>query len=305
MRDINTLISKFDNKYIKKSLVDFESDRGCQVIFGTMIGSCSQGLNNPTSDLDVRFLFLGRNLDVIEEKNRHKEERIRFQIHDKTKKCNCIALWEISAFLNFIYEPYIDRGTNYKLIRNVIWTFGSDFIFDPLGLRQEIFPLIEQSIDLQSEFEYHLNEMKKNEVLWQEKPLFRSLVYSLYHGLSCYWIITVNSIPPIHFRKLLKSLFPEHYYEVAKLVEYSNQNVDFYPNRDEVQFVRTFTVWLSEKVDDRKVVDARHARRNLLPEMVETIRAALVAIDNRASWWGNDGHVFKMLTEPDAEISCK
>ena len=300
MRYGEEIIDPSDDKYIKDRLRTFEIESRKKIVFGSVIGSRSQGLSRPDSDLDVRFLFLGPKLEIVEERNRHEEERIRFQIHDKKMKCNCIALWEISAFLNFIYEPYIDRGTNYKLIRNVIWTFGSDFIFDPLGLRQKIFRLIKQSIDLQSEYEYHLDEMKKNEILWQEEPLFRSLIYSLYHGLSCYWIITLNSIPPIHFCKLLKSLFPGRHYEIAKLVECSNQNVDFYPNREEVQFLRNFTVWLADKFDDREVVGARHARQNLLPEMIETIRTALVAIDDRASWWGNDRHVFRMVSEPDA-----
>ena len=75
MKDINTFLDKHDDSYLKKCLSRFEDRHKLRIIFGSVIGSCSQGLNNPSSDLDVRFLFLDSEFKFSEAKDRHDEEK--------------------------------------------------------------------------------------------------------------------------------------------------------------------------------------------------------------------------------------
>ena len=177
----------------------------------------------------------------------------------------------------------------------MIWTFGSQFIFDPLGLREKIFPLVERGISIQSEFEYHLNEMNKNEIMWQESFRFRNLIYSLYHGLSCYSIMIKNSIPPIHFQRLVKDIVPEHQDELCKLVDCWIHEIDFYPKENEISFLRELIVWLGKQFDDALIVELRRTKQLLLPEMVDAIGKALVPIADGTSWRNTDDQLFKMV----------
>jgi predicted nucleotidyltransferase len=192
---------------------EFEIEKDVKVVFGSTIGSISKGIQRLDSDYDARFLYVSKDNQFVSKERIHLESSIRHRIFDKEDKCNCIAMWEISAFLNFLVEPYIDNGYSYKLIRNILWTFYSPYAYDPYALQTQLLPLLNKSLNVKLEFDFH----RKNAYELMDKFLVsndvRDYLNSIHHFLSLKWIYISNEIPPI-------SIWP-----LTVLLPYDDKNV--------------------------------------------------------------------------------
>ena len=180
-----------------------EAERGIKVIFGSTIGSISKGIQRYTSDYDVRFLYVDRHNNFIDSSDRHVEDRIRYRIFDDNKAYNCITFWEISAFLNFLCEPYISQGAQYKLARNVIWSFLSPYQFDPYGISSKIAPLLTKAINIDCEIDHHYTILRS---YCQDRNPFEPLAdyfRAMHAYLSLLWIKQERTVPPLHIMTLM------------------------------------------------------------------------------------------------------
>ena len=195
----------FDEKF-KHELRCFEKLHNKKVVFGSTIGSISRGLNVKTSDYDVRFLFVDSQLGISSEKTWHNENYIRHRIFDEQSKCNCIALWDLGAFLNFVHEPYIDKEPSYKLVHNVVWTLFSPFSFDPLGIKALMQDGIHSAELLDSEYTYNLIEANKYFGEFEETESFKSFIFCTYHYCAATKIENEKRLPGIHVYDLLTIL---------------------------------------------------------------------------------------------------
>ena len=180
-----------------------KAERSIKIIFGSTIGSISRGIQRYSSDYDVRFLYVDCNNNFIASCDRHVEDRIRYRKFNDNKAYNCIAFWEISAFLNFLYEPYITLGVQYKLVRNVIWSFFSSYQYDPYGLSGKILPLLTKVLNLDCEINHHYSILE--EYLEVRNPFVSLFDYfEIMHAyLSLSWIIQERMVPPLHIRTLM------------------------------------------------------------------------------------------------------
>ena len=180
-----------------------EAERGIRIIFGSTIGSISRGIQRYTSDYDVRFLYIDQSGDYIKREERHIEDRIRYRKFDNHKAYNCIALWEVSAFLNFLCEPYINQGVQYKLARNVIWSFLSQYQYDAYGIGGKILPLLIKAINIDCEINHHYT------ILGDYCRTGNTLValddyFKCAHAyLSLLWIKQEGTVPPLHIMTLM------------------------------------------------------------------------------------------------------
>jgi len=226
-------VHQVDLNYICHVLNDFEKTNSRKIIFGSIIGSASQGLTRSDSDLDCRFLYIDKSGDFVGSEFMHDESHIRYRVVDKTQKCNCIPFWEISAFLNFLYEPYLDSGEKYKLVRNVIWSFCSPYSYDPYGLQIKLMPLIELAVDLKKEFDYHYSQaMVYYEEAFSERK-FKVWIHAIYHLLSCRWIWSYRNLPPVSIYTLLSIISGENSDFINDLLTKSRVNSDFFLSIDE------------------------------------------------------------------------
>jgi len=215
---------------LMQEVSNVEAERGIRIIFGSTIGSISRGIQRYTSDYDVRFLYVDRSNSFIDSCDRHVEERIRYRIINDNKAYNCIAFWETSAFLNFLCEPYISQGAQYKLARNVIWSFLSPYQFDPYGISSKISPLLTKAINIDCEINHHCTILRG---CCQASSSFAPLAdyfRAMHAYLSLLWIKQERTVPPLHIMTLMSLADNEicdhinHYLAVNK--SYNNNSVD-------------------------------------------------------------------------------
>ena len=185
------------------SVNKIEDEKYFNIVFGSTIGSISRGIERFSSDYDVRFLYVDKSYRFLDKHDRHTEKRIRNKVFYESKAYNCIAFWEVSAFLNFLCEPYIDNNVQYKLVRNVLWTFTSPYSYDPYGIGNKIFPLLKKTINLECEMKHHYEilarflDMERNSV---SIPQYLSTIHAY---LSLKWLKNEKSVPPMHIATLL------------------------------------------------------------------------------------------------------
>jgi len=207
-----------------------EAERSIRIIFGSTIGSISRGIQRYTSDYDVRFLYVDQDNNFIDSCDQHVEDRIRYRIFNNNKAYDCIAFWETSAFLNFLCEPYISRGVQYKLVRNVIWSFFSTYQFDPYGISGKILPLLTKVINIDCEINHHYtilgNYYRTRNPLVPLDDYFRVI----HAYLSLLWIKQERTVPPLQIMTLMSladNKICDHINRyLAFSRSYKNRNVD-------------------------------------------------------------------------------
>jgi len=295
------IIDPADDKYIKSCLSKFERESRKKIIFGSVIGSHSQGLSFPDSDLDVRFLFLGREYSFSQPKDWHIEKKVRFRIESPEERCNTIALWDISAFVNFLAEPYLDSGPVYKLIRNVIWTFGSPLCFDPLDLRIKLLPLINRCVGLESEFSFHWFEMNQRVQKMDYGPSFKHLSHAIYHALSCYWILEKKSLAPIHLCALVRGLFPNLGDWLDGVMKSCNHQLDLIPHHCEIDRLFNFLSQIQNAIEKRRDCNqfsqvSNQVSSTLISEMVVVIREAVLGMEKNIDGLRRKEQIFKIVS---------
>jgi len=202
-----------------KKIHKFEESENKKVIYASTIGSLSKLISRPNSDYDLRGIFVGNDFSPLNKDDLHNEDLIRFRIFDKDNTCNCIALWEAHAFLNFIFEPYIDSGYQYKLIKNVLWSFNSPFNYDPFGIQNSLLPLIKKCISLEKEYLFQLNEInilsEKIQKIFNE----RSILEIIHGNLYIYWLCLYKELPPLSSYSLLNILKNEDKLEMEEIIK--------------------------------------------------------------------------------------
>lgn len=186
---------------LHKERHEIEQKLGMETIFGSTIGSISQGLSRYNSDYDVRFLFLKRDL-VITNSVLHNEQTIRYRLFkENNSPYDCIAFWEYNAFINFLCEPYIDNDISYKLVRNVIWSFLSPYAWDPYGIQVKVIKLLDRIINLDYEISFYVNYLNDN---ISHLENIRQCLYLGHAAMSILWIEHEGTLPPIGIDVMLR-----------------------------------------------------------------------------------------------------
>lgn len=210
---------------LMREVNNVEAERNIKVIYGSTIGSISRGIQRYTSDYDVRFLYVGKDNNFINSCDRHIEDKIRYRVFNDNKAYNCIAFWEISAFLNFLCEPYITQGVQYKLVRNVLWSFFSPYRFDPYGISSKIEPLLLKTINIECETDHHYSILS-DFCQKRSSSLVLADYFSAMHAyLSLLWIMKEQTIPPLHILPLMTLADDEIYDHISHYLDV-NRNFD-------------------------------------------------------------------------------
>lgn len=202
-------------------------DRKCfKTIFGSTIGSISKGTERYSSDYDVRFLYVDKMYRLLDKHDRHTEDKIRYRVFSKSKSYNCIAFWEVSAFLNFLCEPYIDNDMQYKLVRNVLHTFLSPYQYDPFGISFKILPILNKIINLEYEIKYHYDILTRFIAIGRNNVMIFQYFNAVHAYLSLKWIKDESSLPPMYIITLLTIADDELNSEVHSILEMNQKEQD-------------------------------------------------------------------------------
>ncbi len=199
----------FGNDYIlsmiNKDIKEIEKKYDITVIFGAAVASLERGITKYSTDYDIRFLFYYNSTPQLPVEEYHNEERIRIREYFSQEKrpYDCIAMWEINAFFNFLVEPYISQGENYRLIQIVYETISSPYIFDSLGLYAKIEPFIKKCFRIDNEAVFLANKI--TEYLKKENVKLIESLNTLYYYTKLRWILDKGEMPPIHYYTLLQN----------------------------------------------------------------------------------------------------
>ncbi len=206
----------------------FEKEYNKKVIFGSMVGSISKGLERFDSDYDTRFLYLDQSEqgivrwdqteeDIAEEQihicyipdrmncyvggRNYRDKYHEFELSDKSYFYDKIAFWELTSFVNFLKKPILDNKFSVGLYHIVSWTFNSPFCWDPYGIAGKVRCLLDEMFIPEYEIQYYRNYIanaKKKDPL-----MIREYLYAAYYALAIEYCLKYNRFAPVYFKPLL------------------------------------------------------------------------------------------------------
>lgn len=206
----------------------FEKEYNKKVIFGSMVGSISKGLERFDSDYDTRFLYLDQSEqgivrwdqteeDIAEEQihicyipdrmncyvggRNYRDKYHEFELSDKSYFYDKIAFWELTSFVNFLKKPKLDNKFSVGLYHIVSWTFNSPFCWDPYGIAGKVRCLLDEMFIPEYEIQYYRNYIanaKKKDPL-----MIREYLYAAYYALAIEYCLKYNRFAPVYFKPLL------------------------------------------------------------------------------------------------------
>lgn len=200
----------YGRKGIKSEIMDvvehFERANNVQVIFGSVLGSISKGMERADSDYDTKFLYVEKTNGVIKRWDKNtiiKENDIHqnFVPENKTGFYDKVAFWEATSFLNLLNNPCLDDKISTGLCHFVYWTFNSPYCYDPFGLAVKINPIIKEIFNIEYELDFYRKYIQNT---FSRKELrLREYMNSAYYALAIEYILNNNTFAPIYFPTLL------------------------------------------------------------------------------------------------------
>ena len=234
----------YGNQVIQNEIIskvhEFETNYNKKVIFGSMVGSISKGVERYDSDYDTRFLYFDQTKQGVvrwdQKKENIKEDQIHycyiptkeygyvdgmtyrsrygdFELEDKSFFYDKIAFWEFTSFINFLTNPKLDDKVSVGLYHIVGWTFNSPFCWDPYGIKERISCLIDKMFVLEYEIQYYRNYILSMQN--KDSVMLREYLYAAYYALAMEYCIKNNRFAPVYFKTLLSLCRNE---ELAKAV---------------------------------------------------------------------------------------
>lgn len=200
----------FGNQKIQDMVVTdakhFVETNGCKLIYGAMCGSISKGIQMRDSDYDSRFLYIEQDFPatVHVPKNTVETEIIRRYYTDGIQvPYEWIPCWEMTSFIQYLKEPYIEGKLSYGLYNTVGWTLQSPYAWDPYGLQNKLMPLVNSIFERKYAIGYYLEQIDR---YWDGKTheyVVKEYIYAIYAALQISWVLEKNSFPPVYFRTLI------------------------------------------------------------------------------------------------------
>ncbi len=185
---------------------EFEENYNRKVIFGSMVGSISKGIERYDSDYDTRFLYLDKTGDSFERWDKVSEIICEADVH----KCytppeglfyDKIAFWEFTSFISFLRKPQLDGKFSVGLHHIVGWTFNSPYCWDPYGIKSKIQFCLDNMCQVDYEVSYYKNYIEN--CLIKEETFMREYLYSCYYAIAIQYCVEYQRFAPVYFPTLL------------------------------------------------------------------------------------------------------
>lgn len=200
----------FGNQKIQDKIVadakHFIETNGCKLIYGAMCGSISKGIQMRDSDYDSRFLYVEQDFPVTVHvpKNTAETEIIRRYFTDGIQvPYEWIPCWEMTSFIQYLKEPYIEGKLSYGLYNTVGWTLQSPYAWDPYGLQNKLMPLVNSIFEKRYALGYYLEQIDRYWDGEAHEYIVKEYIYAIYASLQIRWVLERNSFPPVYFRTLV------------------------------------------------------------------------------------------------------
>ncbi|MEE0686832.1 MAG: nucleotidyltransferase domain-containing protein [Lachnospiraceae bacterium] len=227
----------YGNKSIKKEIIEkahnIAKQRGYILIFAANVGSISRGLQTLDSDCDVRFLYLKslKNNKVMYP-DKCKEEEIVYRYKEDSDEFvfDTVAFWDMTAFLQLLINPSINGvfSKNYGLYYFVEQTLLSPYTWDPYGIQQKLYNLIEMVYSKEWGLKYNLGLINKTYI--EGEIVLKDYIHCAMMAMSMKYINKFNRPAPIHISTLLSIEDDSRIVDIVRnlLNELENKTKEFY-----------------------------------------------------------------------------
>lgn len=199
----------FGNQNIRDKVVadakHFVETNGRKLIYGAMCGSISKGIQMRDSDYDSRFLYIEQDFPatVHVPKNTAETEIIKRYFTDGIQvPYEWIPCWEMTSFIQYLKEPYIEGKLSYGLYNTVGWTLQSPYAWDPYGLQNKLMPLVNSIFEKRYAIGHYLEQIDRYWDGETNEYVVKEYIYAIYAALQIKWVLERNSFPPVYFRTL-------------------------------------------------------------------------------------------------------
>lgn len=258
---------------------EMEEEHGFKIIGGSTIGSISKGIKRKDSDYDIRFMYINSSGKLLTASERHVGKKIRVRRFSESDIYDCVPCWEISAFINFMSEPYIDGSPKYHLIRNVIWSFQSMYEYDPFGIMKQIRENVLSMVDIEWEKNFFYEKLQgliKNIVKTRKEGL--ELMHTI---LTFRWLIEENTLPPLQIQALACKGTQKELFIIDSLME---DNDRVLVEKEVIESLNSVILSVKEYLKmhsyQDKVIDLNECKDNTnkVQRILETIESMIVVI---------------------------
>lgn len=196
---------KIQDKVVADAERFVEAD-GRKLIYGAMCGSISKGIQMRDSDYDSRFLYIEANFPGTIHVPRHTAETeiIRRYYTDGIQvPYEWIPCWEMTSFIQYLKEPYIEGKLSYGLYNTVGWTLQSPYAWDPYGLQNKLMPLVNSIFEKRYAISYYLEQIDRYWDGEEHEYVVKEYIYAVHAALQIQWALERNSFPPVYLRTLV------------------------------------------------------------------------------------------------------
>lgn len=199
----------FGNQKIQDKIVadakHFVETSGRKLIYGAMCGSISRGIQMRDSDYDSRFLYIEQDFPATVHVPRYtvETEIIRRYYTDGIQMpYEWIPCWEMTSFIQYLKEPYIEGKLSYGLYNIVGWTLQSPYAWDPYGLQNKLMPLVNSIFEKRYAIGSYLEQIDRYWDGEMQEYVVKDYIYAIYAALQIRWVLERNSFPPVYFRTM-------------------------------------------------------------------------------------------------------
>jgi uncharacterized protein len=181
------------NKIIQDQLRKIEEQNNVKILHAIESGSRGWGFESKDSDFDVRFIYVHRiewYLNVFE-----GSDIIEIPV-DKVLDING---WDLRKAMGLMYKsnaPLLEW-----LSSPIIYKENEEFIKDLRGIAEKYFSPVSVTY-------HYINIAKKSfgGLLDMDKVKLKKLFYIIRPILSCIWMETYNTIPPMNLQSMMKKI---------------------------------------------------------------------------------------------------
>lgn len=221
---------------ILKEAREYADNHGYRLIFASMVGSISQGLQYPDSDYDTRFLYVEEDFpDIIRQGEFESENNVKKRVYPQNKVYEWIPFWEASSFFDFLRKPALAEGFSTGLYNIVGWTMFSPYVWDPYSIQNKIIHLINTVFFEDYKCDYQFKQMIRYQPEWKNDYIVaKSLFYSVYAAACIEWSRKYKCEPPVDLQSLLLGLGHNEIWSRvnALLVEARHKSVEKLQNQE-------------------------------------------------------------------------
>jgi len=177
---------------VPRKLHEIETEYGIRVLYAVESGSRAWGTNAPTSDFDIRFLYIRPREDYL--RLDPLRDVLEFPIADGWDMCG----WDLRKLLQLLHNA------NSQIYE---W-FASPIVYVDDGFSVRFRPMLDGYFSTKTAANHYLHQadLKMKTAAKAEQPKVKHYLYSLQHLAAAQWVLTHQAPPPVSFHQLMEQM---------------------------------------------------------------------------------------------------